>query len=181
MISYALPPEGKPNARMPKRSFLVGRPVSFHNSPTGRCTRGYVAWDVEKADKCFLKDQWRPYTKNAIPEWKIYQRLHKAGVERIATCIGGGDVGPRGLAQKTVSENVINTGRAKTLVPRVHTRLITKEIGRSLETYTDAAELFMVISHAFLGTFRLSWSGLSILSIGYSPQASLGGGEGSTP
>jgi hypothetical protein len=155
MISYALPPEGKPNAKLRKRSFLVGRPVSFHNSPTGRCTRGYVAWDVENANKCFLKDQWRPYARNAIPEWKIYERLHQAGVKRIATCIAGGDVGPRGQAQSTVSETFINRGRIKTLVQRVHTRLITKEIGRSLETYTDAAELFTVISHAFLGKSRI--------------------------
>ena len=166
MTSYAIPEKGKKSMKARKRTYLVGRPVSFHNSPIGRCTRGYVAWDVEQGDKCFLKDQWRPYTRNATPEWKIYQRLYDRGVAHIATCIAGGDVGPRGRAQQTITQTYINNlkpeGRNKSLVPRVHCRLVTKEIGRSLETYTNSEELFTACSHALIGT--LSHCPLSVLS-----------------
>ena len=152
-----LPPPGKAMTNStPEKEFLIAQPVTAHNSPTGRCTKGYVAYDLEEKRQCFLKDQWRTYTRHARPEWKTYQHLHSKGVKGIATAIAGGDVGPRGCPQRTQTQlvyNLLKLGPRREA--RVHSRLVTLEIGRPLEDYVDSVELFTACTHAFVGTFAV--------------------------
>lgn len=140
---------------MPKKTFLIGRPISFNHSPTGRCTRGYIAFDLDESILYFMKDQWRPYGQGIRTEWETYTRLHKNNVRSIATAIAGGDVGPKNDQQRTTTQRFFNKNRSQKVVERVHCRLVTKEVGRSLDKYADSAELFVICSHAFMGEFHI--------------------------
>jgi hypothetical protein len=129
--------------------YLIGRPITDPCSLTGRCTKGFVAYDLEANRLCFIKDAWRPLVEGAHPEWDVYKRLKEHGVtQHVATALAGGDVGGSGAPQHTVSQEYLADGT----VPRSHGRLVTKEVGRSLGTYVDSAELMFATFHALLGT-----------------------------
>ncbi|EKM57032.1 uncharacterized protein PHACADRAFT_183570 [Phanerochaete carnosa HHB-10118-sp] len=141
-----LPPE--------QRTYLIGKPVTTRSSPTGRCTRGYMAFEVEMRRMVFLKDQWRAAPRR--PELDVYRRLHsriqdESSRKYIATPIAGGDID----GQRTDSQDFMNHLDSRLRpVERVHTRLITKEIGRPLETYHGSYELIKFVRHAFTGMHR---------------------------
>ncbi|EKM56996.1 uncharacterized protein PHACADRAFT_119131 [Phanerochaete carnosa HHB-10118-sp] len=131
-----------------ERCYLIGRYAFGHYSPVGRCTRGYAAFDLQTKRLAWLKDQWRciarPHT-----ELDAYIRLHKHGVSYIATPIAGGDIDEH----RTVSQGYMTHLSADWRPSeRVHTRLVTKEVGRVLESYADSAELLRVCGEAFIET-----------------------------
>lgn len=119
----------------PPRCFLVGKPCATSDSPTGRGTNGYVAYDLATGRLVFLKGAWRAKTANS--EIKVYEDLWKAGVRCIATPICGGDVvGSDGKVQQTVTQKYL------TDIPvRIHCRLVVEEIGRPLEDYEGGEDL----------------------------------------
>ncbi|GJE86573.1 hypothetical protein PsYK624_026530 [Phanerochaete sordida] len=142
----------------PDRTYLIGRCSFGHYAPVGRCTRGYPAFDVAARRLVWLKDQWRcaarPHT-----ELEAYVRLHQHGVKYIATPVAGGDV----AAQRTLAQDYMThlSGEWRPS-ERVHTRLVTKEVGRLLETYKDSVELLRICGHAFWA-HRLAWEKANIL------------------
>lgn len=130
-----------------EKTYLIGRYAFGHYSPVGRCTRGYAAFDVQAERFVWLKDQWRcvarPHT-----ELDAYVRLHKHKVPNIATPVAGGDIdGHRTLSQDYMT-HLADEWRPS---QRVLTRLVTREVGKLLETYKDSAELLRICTHAFLG------------------------------
>ncbi len=133
-----------------EREFLVGKPHFVTDSLVGRCTRGYVAYDLHTKRLCFLKDYWRPCVPGRTrPEHLVYERLNSCGVQNIATLICGGDVG--GLrAQQTLIQGLL-THMEKPPVPRVHYRLATEEIGLPLEDFKNFKELAMIFYDAIIG------------------------------
>ncbi|OSX55750.1 hypothetical protein POSPLADRAFT_1112105, partial [Postia placenta MAD-698-R-SB12] len=119
----------------PPRCFLVGKPCATSDSPTGRGTNGYVAYDLATGRLVFLKGAWRARTANS--EIKVYEDLWKAGVRCIATPICGGDVvGSDGEVQQTVTQKYLTD-----MPVRIHCRLVVEEIGRPLEDYRGGDEL----------------------------------------
>ena len=48
-----------PSLDGPPRRFLIGKPRSGSQQPTGRSSRGYIAFDPEQRRIYFLKDAWR--------------------------------------------------------------------------------------------------------------------------
>ncbi len=141
------PPADGPNTS--ERQFLVCRPHFVADSVIGRCTRGFIAWDVTEKRFCFLKDSWRPVAPGrARPEHLVYERLHSRGVAHIATLVCGGDVGgPR--AQWTRTHDCFP--ESKRPVPRVHYRIVTKEIGIRVTEFANFGELNLVFSHVLAG------------------------------
>ncbi|KAM5541449.1 hypothetical protein V8D89_005003 [Ganoderma adspersum] len=131
--------------KLGSRYFLVGRPHFAADGLVGRCTRGYLAYDITDADEknwrtCFLKDSWRPVVPGRTrPEHLVYQRLRFCGVDRgIATLICGGDVGGH-WAQRTKVQDFLPEENRPVL--RVHYRLVIEEIGIRLEDFTSFPEL----------------------------------------
>ena len=132
-----------------ERRFLVGRPHFAAGSLTGRCTRGYIALDLETETFCFLKDSWRPLVPGrSRPEHLVYERLRDRDVSNIASLICGGDVGgPR--AQKTTVQDHIPA--EKKPITRVHYRIVVKEIGLPLTEFRNFTELAGVFEDALAG------------------------------
>ncbi|EKM56603.1 uncharacterized protein PHACADRAFT_194196, partial [Phanerochaete carnosa HHB-10118-sp] len=145
-------------ASISEKTYLIGRYAFGHYAPVGRCTKGYPALDMQTKRLVWFKDQWRcaarPHT-----ELDAYMRLHKHHVTYIATPVAGGDV----MEHRTVTQDYL-THLADSWRPseRVHTRLVTKEVGRLLETYKDSWELLNVCAEAFFA-HQEAWEDARIL------------------
>ncbi|KAI0794648.1 hypothetical protein C8Q74DRAFT_588073 [Fomes fomentarius] len=130
-----------------EQDFLVGRHHFAADSLVGRCTRGYVALRLQdgKADSlCFLKDCWRSYVPGRTrPEHLVYERLAKHNVPHVATLICGGDVVDNLGPQTTVVQESIIVDNMKP-VPRIHYRLVTKEICVPVQEFRTFKELSVI-------------------------------------
>lgn len=130
------------------RDLLVGRPYVGHHTPTGRGTKGYVAFDLEDKKFVFLKDCWRVVHKKVEPEMSIYAHLRKSEVPNIPTVLYGGDV-------YSLSSNARQETRTQTELDGfcgyIHTRLVMKEIGRPLSEYQNSHELVVATRDALKG------------------------------
>ncbi|GJE86559.1 hypothetical protein PsYK624_026390 [Phanerochaete sordida] len=145
------------------KSFLIGRHISGHGMPVGRCTRGYIAFDTGAQKMCFLKDQWRAQVRT--PELEVYARLHRHKVQCIVTPIAGGDIpGKLRTSFQTTryQDHIRASARMRRSLVRVHTRLVTKEIGRPLDTYKNGYELLSVIALAIVA-HRQAWEKAEVL------------------
>ncbi|KAI1791908.1 hypothetical protein LXA43DRAFT_384235 [Ganoderma leucocontextum] len=142
------------------RAFLVGRPHFAAESLVGRCTRGYIAFDLQDDIFCFLKDSWRPLTSRRFgPEHLVYERLHHHKVVHIASLICGGDVGGHRAQVTRIQEYM---PPEKKPVPRVHYRIVVKEIGVPLTEFKTFTELAMIFGHALLAHMT-AWEYAGIL------------------
>nr|VWP01809.1 Uncharacterized protein [Ganoderma boninense] len=148
------------------RRFIVGRPHFSADALVGRCTRGYMAFDMTDDKKwvpCFLKDSWRPYVQGRTrPEHLVYERLRRMNVKKedgIATLICGGDVGGR-LGQRTIVQK--DLPREKRPVPRIHYRLVIEEIGLPLSEFRNFGELSGIFADALKAHTKV-WKDAKVL------------------
>ncbi|EKM52401.1 uncharacterized protein PHACADRAFT_149017, partial [Phanerochaete carnosa HHB-10118-sp] len=120
-----------------EKIFLIGQPVSGHCSPIGRCTKAYVGLDLQTNQLAFIKDSWRPNAPGVRPEVETYARLHEHNVSYVATAIAGGDVDiPGDGPQRTQTDKHLPESARQS--ERIHTRLVTKEVGIPLDSYPTA-------------------------------------------
>ena len=122
-----------------------GRPQTPAPSLFGRATKGYIAFDIATGRFVFLKDSWR--SENQTPEYQTHKRLQDASVHYIATLLHGGDLrsGLNGEKQKTRT-SVVLVKR-----PRIHTRLVSKEIGEPLSKARKSKDLTAGLGKAVIG------------------------------
>lgn len=129
--------------------FLVARPYFHTDALVGRCTKCYIAYDLDGQRFCFLKDYWRPLVTNrARPEHLVYNRLHSARTPFIATLICGGDVGGPRSQTTQVQDNLPSKNRP---VPRAHYRIAIVEIGKPLKTFNGFRHLANIFAQAITG------------------------------
>ncbi|GJE97879.1 hypothetical protein PsYK624_141010 [Phanerochaete sordida] len=138
--------------KVPPKVYLVGRHATGECVPTGRCTRTYIAYDLDSGDLVYIKDSWRS-KKNLHAEADTYLRLKKHGVQHVATLLAGGDVGGSASPQHTVSQEYQPDGPHKDF-ERAHHRVVFKEIGRPLDGYPNSGELMILVSHAAIGHYE---------------------------
>lgn len=137
--------------------YIVSLPfTSSHNNPTGRCTRCFRAFDIQRKQLVLLKDNWRVEGYEA--EGKTYRALNLEGVKHIPTLIAAGDVleGPGWTC-----------GEEPFLQPfqhRIHHhyRLVLDTVGRSITHFNSTWELVRVITDAMTGEFSLFSNSLQL-------------------
>lgn len=138
--------EGSPSSE--PRYFVIGKPRYASNSPTGRSTGAFVAYDLARDQLVFYKDTWR--WEDSRTEGEVYKHLHRRGVRQIATPVAEGDVRLEdGTVQRTRTQGFFAPPKAQA---RVHYRLICEEVGRPLESYQTVKEMLHVILGALIGT-----------------------------
>ncbi|KAJ8523318.1 hypothetical protein ONZ45_g140 [Pleurotus djamor] len=154
-------PHQSPDGKSTMRSFLVWGALAEAASPLGRGTKGWPALEVKKGKPIdtvpvFLKEQWRG--KDVTPEVETLKLLNDKGVEFVPTLVCGGDIS--GEFQTTLTHEyahkswrkVSNDPKlVKKIETRIHVRLVTKEVGRPLETFRSSFEMMKVIYDAFKG------------------------------
>lgn len=104
---YKLTVNGMIDGKAETRECIIQKPSSYPRSPTGRCTRGYIALDLTTNELVFLKDYWRPADPDRPPESHIYAELEKAEVLHLPRIVLAGDVGIKDASgsQATLSQS----------------------------------------------------------------------------
>ncbi|RPD73044.1 hypothetical protein L226DRAFT_572499 [Lentinus tigrinus ALCF2SS1-7] len=128
------------------KRYIIARPTFASPALYGRCTRGYLAYDIEGRAVRFLKDSWRPDLERVQPEHEVYERLKARGVtENVLTCLGYENVpNSDGSWQLTRTHKLINPSRAA----HGHYRILFEQVCRPLIDFTDFKELTMLICDA---------------------------------
>ena len=150
-MSELASPTTPPEQQVKEHEFLVARPHFHTDALVGRCTKCYIAYDIEGRRFCFLKDYWRPLVANrSRPEHLVYNRLHSVGTPFIPTLICGGDVGGPRRQMTQVQDNLPSKGRP---VPRIHYRIAIAEIARPLDTFKTFTGLAYIFAQVIRGRF----------------------------
>ncbi|GJJ11144.1 hypothetical protein Clacol_005375 [Clathrus columnatus] len=117
-------------------------------SPFSRSTRGFIAYSVSEKEYVFVKDTWR--LSSQTPEHQIYAQLKENNVDYIATVLNSGDI----LDQQTRTQNYTSASWAKDAPKKLrkhfHYRLVLKEIGLPLKTFSSTRLLVSVIRQALI-------------------------------
>ncbi|EIW76703.1 hypothetical protein CONPUDRAFT_130045 [Coniophora puteana RWD-64-598 SS2] len=124
------------------RSFIVSEPfTNTHTYPIGRGTRCFEAYDYNEGCKprlVLLKDSWRVASYGR--ESDTYAKLKKEGVPYIPDVVTAGDI-PGILQECGAGEESFRH--------LVHFRLVLKQVGRPIMSFTSTWELVNAISCAF--------------------------------
>ncbi|KAF9804969.1 hypothetical protein IEO21_09264 [Rhodonia placenta] len=132
-------------------TLLIGKPLSMSNSPTGRSTIGYVAFDIRGKRLVFMRDSWPYDSPLRKTERIVYKDLWQNGVTNIATPISGGIVKNGDKIHRTITQKYGNAVYGKDTRARIHFRLITDEVYEPLDNCKCSYELILVLSEALLG------------------------------
>ncbi|KAF8122089.1 hypothetical protein EV363DRAFT_1090547, partial [Boletus edulis] len=121
--------------------------------PTGRCTRGTVAYEWRSGRKVFLKDSWRICGDGMLSEGQMYERLNSAHVRNVPTCLGFEDVVGLPL-QKTHTLRLSTCKWAcpteAKLTSHIHHRFFLNVCGKPLTSFTSARELVSTLRDALI-------------------------------
>ncbi|KAF9801353.1 hypothetical protein IEO21_10141 [Rhodonia placenta] len=132
-------------------TLLIGRPLSMSNSPTGRSTIGYVAFDMRGKRLVFMRDSWPLDSPLRTTERTVYKDLWQKGVKYIATPVSSGIVKNGDKIHRTVTQKYGDTVHGKDTRARIHFRLITDEVYEPLDNCKCSYELILVLSDAIKG------------------------------
>ncbi|CAL1712414.1 unnamed protein product [Somion occarium] len=150
------------------RELIVGKPFQDSNSPCGRATRAYAAYDLVEKKVVFAKDYWRDEGKGLLSEAEFYDILKQSNVPFLPEVIAAGDlyVKPkqRNACQKTYTQKYSpsRANRPKWCQPcaelrtLVHCRVVQKltfplpsalSSKEAVQTIRDAIEALKVAYH----------------------------------
>jgi hypothetical protein len=126
-----------------------------HVSPTGRCTRTFVAYDLQTEERVFVKDTWRIDLPDMETEGEIYKELKQAEVSHIASSVHAADL-PN---HHTLTEAYVDKPWARPipnyLRPHQHYRLVLGVVARPLTSFKSSWELVTAMGDALQGTHML--------------------------
>ncbi|TFY55428.1 hypothetical protein EVG20_g9320 [Dentipellis fragilis] len=133
---------------MANRTLLIARPMASAKSLHGRCTRGYLAYDLKERTVSFLKDFWRPDSPRITAEHEVYKRLAAHKVSNIATCEDSEDVSDsHGQWQVTKTHGAVDH---RFHLPYGHYRIRLREFCRPLIDFKDFRELAALLYDAMI-------------------------------
>src|ERR1700736_6261107 len=75
-----------------ERSYMAHIPKAHPYTPPGRATRGFIAWDLHRNQKVFVKDTWRVDLLGIEKKGKTYRLMEEAQVKNIAPCSASSDI-----------------------------------------------------------------------------------------
>jgi len=132
-------------------SYIAPTPKAQPYTPPGRATRGFVAYDLQRRRKVFVKDTWRVDLPDIEREGETYELLAGAQVRNIASCSAAGDIGDhRTLTQLYANKPWACKGK-RDLVPHQHYRLVLDVIGDNLTEFPSSREMLRYMVHALEG------------------------------
>ena len=153
--------------------YVVGRAFDYDSGVVGRCTRGFLALDLDTKECVFLKEMWRIDAPGIEPEHIWYEKLVKAKVPHLVRFKHASDVvsptpspnyyGTVALdSTEMTSESGVQRGLTSRLVclfpsgdiklqAHVHYRLVQSEICRLLSEFTNSRHLVSVVLDSLKG------------------------------
>jgi len=153
--------------------YVVGKALDYDLGVVGRCTRGFIALDLDTKECVFLKDMWRLDVPGIKPEHVWYERLATAEVPHLVKFKHGSDVvsptpsldycGTAALdPAETTGGNGVQRGLTSRLVhlfrsgemllqAHVHYRLVQSEICQPLSEFKNSKHLVSVVLDSLKG------------------------------
>ncbi|KAA1476294.1 hypothetical protein DENSPDRAFT_884222 [Dentipellis sp. KUC8613] len=127
---------------------IIARPMASSQSLHGRCTRGYLAYDIKNKTASFLKDYWRPDSPYIQAEHEVYKRLATFNVSNIATCIAHQDI-PNSHKhwQVTAAHNIVDS---RSRLRNGHYRILLRDVCRPLLDFRDFRQLASLLLDAMI-------------------------------
>ena len=149
------------------RSYITPGAVWDTNALFGRCTFGYIAYDVATSKLVYLKDFWRTDLPRIPKEGEVYRKLHEAKVPNIPALGPTGDVllspdhastFPLAVQRTKTQDYLRGSGRRgewcpgrPCVEPYVHYRLVLETLGQPLNTFKSTRQLCEAIRDAIIG------------------------------
>jgi hypothetical protein len=148
------------------RSYITPGAIWDTNELFGRCTFGYIAYDVATSKLVYLKDFWRTDLPRIQKEGDVYRKLHDARVPNIPALGPAGDVPispdhattrPLAVQRTKTQEYLKESGRCEwcpgrpCVEPYVHYRLVLETLGQPLNTFKSTRQLCEAIRDAIVG------------------------------
>ncbi|KAJ8523315.1 hypothetical protein ONZ45_g145 [Pleurotus djamor] len=149
------------------RCFLAWNALAEPSSLFGRGTKGWPALEVKSGlngpelstKPVFVKEQWRG--KSVAKEVDKLKLLNKAGVDFVPTLVCGGNLDGdfqttwlhdhSEASWRVASKNSKNNKKAAKMEMRIHVRLVTAEVGSSLDCFVDSRQMLSAVYDAFKG------------------------------
>ena len=145
LVKMTVPAEGS------ERSYVAAAPKAQPYTPPGRATRGFVAYDLRRRRKVFVKDTWRVDLPDIEREGETYELMAKAQVRNIAPCSAAGDIGDHHTVTHLYANKPWACKREKDLIPHQHYRLVLDVVGDDLPKFPSSREMLRYIVHALEG------------------------------
>jgi hypothetical protein len=149
------------------RSYITPGAIWDTNELFGRCTLGYIAYDVTTSKLVYLKDFWRTDLPGIQKEGDMYGKLHDAKVPNIPALGPAGDVPlspdhastfPFAVQRTKTQDYLKGSGRLvewcpgqPCVEPYVHYRLVLETLGQPLNTFKSTRQLCEAIRDAIVG------------------------------
>lgn len=146
------------------RRLIIGRPFSGDSdSPFGRATKAYLAYDLTEKRLVFLKDSWRKEDAMMTAEGIVYEKLQESQVPFLPVVLSAEDVKHGRKIQKTVTQMFANAkvrpkwlqiAPSTVLKTYMHYRVV-QEIVFPLVSATSSRESVQAIRDAIVGESKL--------------------------
>lgn len=141
------------------RSYITPGAIWDTNTLFGRCTFGYIAYDVTEPKLVYLKDYWCTDLPRIQKEGVVYRKLRDADVPNIPVLGPAGDVLFDAKTQRTKTQDYLKVSRGNhrwclgrpSVEPYVHYRLVLETVGQPLNTFSSTRELCQAIRDAIVG------------------------------
>ena len=132
-------------------SYVTTTPIAQPYTPPRHATCGFVAYDLQRQRKVFIKDMWRVDLPDIEREGETYKLMARAQVRNIALCSAAGDIGNHQMLTHLYANKPWACHRKRDLVPHQHYRLVLDVIGDDLTKFSSSWELLRYMVHALEG------------------------------
>ena len=139
-------------------AYIVRRPFFDVLSPTGRATRGYLAWGIEENGLRFLKDTWRTDIPGVLSEAEVYDILTELNAPHLPVTQKSGDVkDSNGEVQSTLTDEWATrktpwSRRTVWIRRHLHHRLV-QELALPLHMVETSLQLAKAILNVLIGQY----------------------------
>jgi hypothetical protein len=143
--------------------YVIEAPFATFSPPTGRTTRTFIAYDIHRKSRIFLKDSWRIDIIGMPKEGDTYATLHAHKVPNIALCLNSGDIG-NNMYHRTQTHFFVDADWAPKpkltaeFTPHRHYRIVLDTIGTPLEHFKCSRDMVRAIKASLIGEFFGSWN-----------------------
>jgi hypothetical protein len=138
--------------------YVVETPIATLSPPTGRATRTFIAYDIQRNKRVLIKDSWRINIIGMPKEGNIYAKLEDHQVPNIPFCSNSGDIGDDAY-HSTQTHFFLDADWALSPKPRAeftphrHYRVVLDTIGTPLERFECSRDMVRAIRASLLGEF----------------------------
>jgi hypothetical protein len=123
-------------------------------TPPGRATRGFIAWDLHRNQKVFVKDTWRMDLPGIEKEGETYRLMEEAQVKNIAQCSASGDIKNQCTLTHLYMDKLWACKAEKPLVLHCHYRLVLDIIRESLTKFSSSSRMLRCVVDALEGKWQ---------------------------